>query len=89
MIRPDVVFPKARVAIFLDGCFWHSCPKHGHLPTVNCAYWTTKLQRNLRRDKRDSTALKHEGWHVVRVWEHADLPRSAKRIASIVRRHKV
>ncbi|MBA3353010.1 MAG: DNA mismatch endonuclease Vsr [Blastocatellia bacterium] len=68
--RPDFAFASARVAIFVDGCFWHSCPKHGHRPASNQNYWTPKLARNQRRDRRVSRQLRASGWRVLRVWEH-------------------
>jgi len=68
--RPDIVFPRAKVAVFVDGCFWHSCPTHGRSPSTNLDYWQTKFQTNLRRDRANDTALRDAGWTVVRVWEH-------------------
>lgn len=68
--RADLVFPRARVAVFVDGCFWHSCPEHLRVPTSNVEYWTAKLERNLQRDRRTDTELEAAGWTVVRVWEH-------------------
>ncbi|MGY1709122.1 very short patch repair endonuclease [Geodermatophilus sp. SYSU D00758] len=69
-VRPDIVFTKRRVAVFVDGCFWHVCPVHGREPTHNEWYWTPKLRRNIERDRRADTALRGAGWTVVRVWEH-------------------
>jgi DNA mismatch endonuclease (patch repair protein) len=69
-VRPDVVFTRWRVALFIDGCFWHSCPEHGNSPRRNREYWIPKLQRNLDRDRRIDAALREAGWQVVRVWEH-------------------
>ena len=69
-VRPDVVFTRRRVAVFVDGCFWHVCPQHGRQPTTNEWYWTPKLRRNLDRDARVNAALAAAGWTVVRVWEH-------------------
>ena len=69
-VRPDVVFTRRRVAVFVDGCFWHSCPEHGQQPTANAHYWKLKLQRNVERDQTDTEALERGGWTVVRVWEH-------------------
>ena len=69
-VRPDVVFPRQRVAIFVDGCFWHSCPEHGTSPRANTAYWLPKLHRNVERDHLVNAALTAGGWSVVRVWEH-------------------
>ncbi|TFV74484.1 very short patch repair endonuclease [Blastococcus sp. CT_GayMR19] len=69
-VRPDVVFTRLKVAVFVDGCFWHVCPAHGREPTRNEWYWTPKLRRNVERDRRADSALRHAGWTVVRVWEH-------------------
>lgn len=69
-VRPDVVFTRARVAVFLDGCFWHSCPDHGTKPRQNSAYWTDKLARNAARDSLVGAALEQAGWRVLRFWEH-------------------
>lgn len=69
-VRPDVVFPTARIAIFVDGCFWHACPLHGTHPASNQAYWQKKLARNVERDAENNRSLHEAGWHVVRLWEH-------------------
>ena len=69
--KPDFVFRRERVAVFIDGCFWHSCPKHVRAPASNVEYWTAKLARNLARDRNVNAALRRAGWKVVRVWEHA------------------
>jgi DNA mismatch endonuclease (patch repair protein) len=67
---PDVVFPRARVAVFVDGCLWHCCPEHGSSPRANASYWLPKLAANVARDSRVNLALEAAGWTVVRVWEH-------------------
>ncbi|WP_342215945.1 very short patch repair endonuclease [Nocardia brasiliensis] len=72
-IRPDVVFTARKVAVFVDGCFWHSCPLHGREPTTNEWYWTPKLRRNVERDRAADAALTSAGWTVVRLWEHEPL----------------
>lgn len=69
-VRPDVVFTRARVAVFLDGCFWHCCPEHGNQPRRNSDYWRPKLARNVARDRAVNEALTAAGWDVVRGWEH-------------------
>ena len=84
-VRPDVVFTRSRVAVFVDGCFWHSCPDHGNTPRQNADYWSTKLARNLARDQRVNTALNEAGWTIFRIWEHEDPQEAADRIESIVR----
>lgn len=69
----DVVFPKARVAVFLDGCFWHGCPLHGTWPKNNATFWRTKIEANRMRDRDTDDRLFSEGWTVVRIWEHEQL----------------
>lgn len=83
-IRPDVVFAAARVAVFVDGCFWHGCPEHGRRPVSNSEYWGPKLDRNVQRDQQATDALVTAGWRVVRVWEHESVDSAADRIASLV-----
>lgn len=68
--KPDFFFRKQKLAIFVDGCFWHGCPKCGHTPHSNTSYWTTKLSRNQARDKTITGALRRSGIRVLRVWEH-------------------
>jgi DNA mismatch endonuclease, patch repair protein len=72
-VRPDIAFTARRVAVFVDGCFWHVCPEHGRDPTVNEWYWAPKLRRNMERDRAADAALAAAGWQVVRVWEHEPL----------------
>jgi DNA mismatch endonuclease, patch repair protein len=69
-VRTDIAFPRQYVAVFVDGCYWHSCPLHGHIPRSNTDYWQAKLKRNAERDVRNNEALRDAGWTVVRVWEH-------------------
>jgi DNA mismatch endonuclease (patch repair protein) len=68
--KPDFVFPKQKIALFVDGCFWHGCSVHANMPKNNRAFWKKKLQGNKERDKNVSTELRKLGWRVVRVWEH-------------------
>jgi DNA mismatch endonuclease, patch repair protein len=68
--KPDFVFPKLKVAIFVDGCFWHCCPRHSNMPATNRPFWQRKLDGNRRRDRLVSRTLRRRGWRVVRVWEH-------------------
>ncbi|HEX9596451.1 MAG TPA: very short patch repair endonuclease, partial [Anaerolineales bacterium] len=82
--RPDFVFRRERLAVFVDGCFWHGCPIHGRKPDSNRDYWLPKLLRNQARDRAVSRELRRRGWTVLRFWEH-DL-RNAVRIASRCRR---
>jgi DNA mismatch endonuclease (patch repair protein) len=81
-VRPDIVFPRHRVIVFVDGCFWHSCPDHGTHPKKNPAYWDAKLARNLDRDARVNAALREAGWSVVRVWEHQSPEEAATSIVA-------
>ncbi len=68
--KPDFVFPKQKVALFVDGCFWHGCPKHSNMPKNNQEFWAKKLGGNKTRDKLVNRELRKMGWKVVRVWEH-------------------
>ncbi|WP_336921487.1 very short patch repair endonuclease [Aquipuribacter sp. SD81] len=77
-VRPDVVFTRRRVAVFVDGCFWHSCPIHGRAPTTNQSYWGPKLARTAVRDRAADEALGGAGWTVVRVWEHLELKEAVR-----------
>lgn len=69
-VRPDFVFSRLRVAVFVDGCFWHGCPRHGTRPRTNARFWRDKIARNQARDRQVSRLLRKLGWRVVRVWEH-------------------
>jgi DNA mismatch endonuclease, patch repair protein len=81
VVRPDVVFTKARLALFIDGCFWHGCPLHGNQPRANSDYWGPKLDRNIARDHLVNQALIDEGWLVIRAWEHEPAEDVAERVA--------
>ena len=70
-VRPDFVFRAQRVAAFVDGCFWHGCPRHGRMPKDNREFWETKIARNMARDRKVSRGLRSAGWSVLRVWECA------------------
>lgn len=83
LIRPDIAFTKRRIAVFIDGCFWHSCPDHGRQPRVNGDYWSPKLRRNAARDREQTSALRSAGWIVVRFWEHESLESAAGVIADL------
>lgn len=83
--RADLVFSRARVAVFVDGCFWHSCPDHGTMPSANQDWWRQKLQANQARDADTDRRLSEAGWAVVRVWEHEDPSEAAARVADAVR----
>jgi DNA mismatch endonuclease, patch repair protein len=75
-IRPDIAFTRKRLAVFIDGCFWHCCPEHGRPPASNKSYWQPKLARNLERDSTDTDRLLSAGWGVLRIWEHVPLSRA-------------
>lgn len=81
----DVVFPRQRVAVFVDGCFWHSCPLHATQAKSNAAFWEEKLAANVARDRDTDRRLLGAGWAVVRVWEHEDALVSADRVEAAVR----
>ncbi|WP_348626888.1 very short patch repair endonuclease [Rhizobium leguminosarum] len=81
----DVSFPKTRVAVFVDGCFWHGCPIHGSWPKNNADFWREKIEANRARDADTDQRLANIGWTVVRVWEHENAQEAADRIADIVR----
>lgn len=83
--RPDIVFTRQRVAVFIDGCFWHGCPEHGRDPKQNIGYWSPKLQRNRERDAAQTDALTLGGWRVLRIWEHEEPASAVERIATTVR----
>jgi len=68
--RPDFVFRKRRVAVFVDGCFWHGCPRHGVKPKTNAAFWRRKIEGNRARDRLVTRTLRRNGWRVLRIWEH-------------------
>jgi DNA mismatch endonuclease (patch repair protein) len=80
LVKPDIVFTRARLAVFIDGCFWHCCPIHGNQPRANNEYWGPKLRRNVVRDRAVDRSLADEGWSVLRAWEHEDPDRVATRV---------
>ncbi len=69
---PDIAFTRAKIAVFVDGCFWHRCPEHGVLPKANRNWWREKLDRNVERDRRKDGELEELGWLSIHVWEHDD-----------------
>lgn len=83
---PDVVFTRARIAIFVDGCFWHGCELHGTAPKHNAMWWEEKLDRNRRRDQQIDEALRRAQWHVLRIWEHDDMAAAAATIHKTIRK---
>lgn len=88
--KPDFTFRAERVVVFVDGCFWHACPKHGRKPDTNTGYWIPKLLRNRERDRSVNRQLREFGWTVLRFWEH-ELRHSAKvanRVATTLQKSK-
>lgn len=86
--QADVVFTRAKVAVFVDGCFWHRCPQHATFPKANAAWWRAKLEQNFERDRRNDQALAEAGWAVVRVWEHEDPSAAAGQIEALLRQRR-
>ncbi|MBI5821849.1 MAG: very short patch repair endonuclease [Verrucomicrobia bacterium] len=84
--KPDFVFPKLKLAVFVDGCFWHSCPKHRTKPANNAAFWRKKLAANKARDGRVTRTLRRMGWRVVRIWEHELARKNETRLLTRLRR---
>jgi len=83
-VRPDIVFTKRKVAVFVDGCFWHACPEHGSKPKNNEWYWSPKLVKNVQRDELNNTALTGAGWTVIRVWEHVPLADAVNTVVAAI-----
>lgn len=83
--RADIVFPRDRVAVFVDGCFWHGCPEHHRASTKNPGFWTDKVRGNRLRDEDTNHQLMSAGWRVIRVWEHEEVATAADRIEAEVR----
>ncbi len=83
-VRPDIVFTGRKVAVFVDGCFWHACPDHGRQPTVNEWYWSPKLRRTVERDRAADAALVAAGWRVVRLWEHVPLEDAMAKVTALL-----
>jgi DNA mismatch endonuclease (patch repair protein) len=79
-VRPDIAFTARRVAVFVDGCFWHCCPEHGTQPANNTWYWGPKLTRNVERDQAADAALTAADWQVVRIWEHETVEAAVARV---------
>lgn len=83
--RADIAFIGPRVAVFVDGCFWHRCPIHGSAPKSNREWWEEKLSRNVARDRDTDARLEENGWYVVRIWEHEPIEGAALRVERVVR----
>jgi DNA mismatch endonuclease (patch repair protein) len=80
--RADLVFARGRLAVFVDGCFWHACPEHATWPKINAAWWRAKIRANVARDRDTDAKLRAAGWDVIRAWAHEDVTRVACRIAA-------
>lgn len=83
--RADLLFAGPRVAVFVDGCFWHSCPEHATQPRANGDWWRAKLDANVRRDRDTDARLRERGWTVLRFWEHEDPDRAVDALERVVR----
>ena len=91
--RPDLVFPGPRVAVFVDGCFWHGCPEHYQAPAARAAFWRAKIETTSRRDLAVNLSLAADGWIVLRMWEHEiataeDRRLAARRVRRAVKRRR-
>jgi len=83
--RADIVFPRQKVAIFVDGCFWHGCPEHYSAPKANADFWREKVTSNIARDRDTDDRLRALGWTVIRVWEHTDPAAATGEIRKVVK----
>jgi DNA mismatch endonuclease, patch repair protein len=83
-VRPDIAFTARKVAVFVDGCFWHACPEHGSKPRANEWYWGPKLVRNVERDRINDAALILAGWSVIRLWEHVPLDEAVRTVVATI-----
>ncbi|WP_235216671.1 very short patch repair endonuclease [Archangium violaceum] len=86
--KADVVFPSERVAVFIDGCFWHGCPLHATWPKANADFWRAKIEANKARDEATDQALRTAGWSAIRVWEHEDAQGAALRILQYIEKKR-
>ncbi len=84
----DLLFTRVRVAVFIDGCYWHGCPEHFTMPTTNSDYWSTKIGRNQARDRETTSRLEDRGWRVLRSWEHETPAAVAEEIGPLVRERR-
>lgn len=82
--RADVLFTRHKVAVYVDGCFWHRCPQHATSPRANADWWASKLEGNVRRDRDTDERLSSAGWTVVRVWEHEDPTEAVERVVAVL-----
>ncbi|MEV0947227.1 DNA mismatch endonuclease Vsr [Rhodococcus sp. NPDC049939] len=82
--RADLVFPRRMVAVYVDGCFWHSCPQHATFPKNNAQWWADKLAGNVTRDRDTDARLEEAGWTVIRIWEHENPVTAANRVQEVL-----
>jgi DNA mismatch endonuclease (patch repair protein) len=85
--RPDIVFTRQRLVVFVDGCFWHRCSQHASSPVRNSDYWQAKFERNVDRDRRNDRALAEAGWKVLRIWEHDAPGDAASQVQELLESH--
>ena len=85
----DVAFLGLRIAVFVDGCFWHGCPKHGTWPKANAVWWRAKIESNIARDRDTATKLRKAGWRVLRIWSHTNPYSAALRVRQAVERRRI
>lgn len=86
--RPDIVFPRLQIAVFVDGCYWHACPEHGSVPKVNTEWWRRKFDTTVARDRDTDEILRAAGWLVLRFWEHDQAIAAANAIEQAVRERR-
>ncbi|MEP0806541.1 MAG: DNA mismatch endonuclease Vsr [Chloroflexota bacterium] len=86
--KADILFREERIAVFVDGCFWHGCPIHGTQAKSNVEFWRKKIEANQRRDEDTNRVLQENGWMVIRVWEHENTEEATRRIATLCRQTK-
>ena len=84
--KADIVFTRLKLAVYVDGCFWHGCPVHATIPTKNRVFWYEKIEANRERDERVSSALRAAGWEVLRIWEHEEPQRAVERVQAALER---
>lgn len=85
VVHSDIAFTRRKLAVFVDGCFWHCCPEHGTIPKSNQSYWVPKLRQNVDRDKAIDCELRAAGWRVIRVWEHMSPVDATKQISELLK----
>jgi len=84
----DILFPTARIAVFVDGCFWHGCPEHHTVAKTNARFWASKVDENRVRDAKTNAELSQAGWEVIRIWEHVPIEQAASLVAEAIERKR-